>query len=62
MAVTLLGEMGQGRSNASIAARLVLSERAVEKHTDSLFAKLGLSEQRDLNRRVSAVLVSLQSQ
>ncbi len=58
----VLGEMAQGRSNASIAAKLVLSERAVEKHTNSIFAKLGLSEERDLNRRVSAVLVYLQNQ
>jgi DNA-binding NarL/FixJ family response regulator len=58
----VLGEMAQGKSNASIAAGLVLSERAVEKHTNSIFAKLGLSEERDLNRRVSAVLVYLQNQ
>jgi DNA-binding NarL/FixJ family response regulator len=58
----VLGEMAQGKSNASIAAGLVLSERAIEKHTNSIFAKLGLSEERDLNRRVSAVLVYLQNQ
>ncbi|AEA23797.1 response regulator [Pseudonocardia benzenivorans] len=57
----VLGEMAQGKSNASIAAALVLSERAVEKHTNSIFSKLGLSEERDLNRRVSAVLVYLQN-
>ena len=51
---------GAGQGNASIAAQLVLSERAIEKHTNSIFAKLGLSEERDLNRRVSAVLVYLQ--
>jgi DNA-binding NarL/FixJ family response regulator len=56
----VLGEMAQGKANASIAAQLVLSERAIEKHTNSIFAKLGLSEERDLNRRVSAVLVYLQ--
>ena len=44
--------MAQGKSNASIAATLVLSERAIEKHTNSIFAKLGLTEERDLNRRV----------
>jgi DNA-binding NarL/FixJ family response regulator len=55
----VLGEMAQGKSNAAIAAALVLSERAVEKHTNSIFSKLGLSEERDLNRRVSAVLVYL---
>ena len=51
--------VARGKSNASIAATLVLSERAIEKHTNSIFSKLGLSEERDLNRRVSAVLVYL---
>jgi DNA-binding NarL/FixJ family response regulator len=55
----VLGEMAQGKSNAAIAASLVLSERAVEKHTNSIFSKLGLSEERDVNRRVKAVLVYL---
>jgi DNA-binding NarL/FixJ family response regulator len=55
----VLGEMAQGKSNAAIAASLVLTERAVEKHTNSIFAKLGLSEEKDLNRRVTAVLVYL---
>ena len=55
----ILGEMAQGKSNAAIAATLILSERAVEKHTNSIFSKLGLSEERDLNRRVKAVLLYL---
>ena len=55
----VLGEMASGKSNAAIAASLVLSERAVEKHTNSIFSKLGLSEERDVNRRVKAVLVYL---
>jgi DNA-binding NarL/FixJ family response regulator len=55
----VLGEMAQGKSNVAIAAALVLSERAVEKHTNSIFSKLGLSEERDVNRRVKAVLVYL---
>jgi DNA-binding NarL/FixJ family response regulator len=55
----ILGEMAQGKSNAAIAAALVLSERAVEKHTNSIFSKLGLSEEKDLNRRVKAVLLYL---
>jgi DNA-binding NarL/FixJ family response regulator len=59
--VEVLGQMAQGKSNTSIAAALVLSERAIEKHTNSIFSKLGLSEERDLNRRVSAVLVYLQN-
>ena len=55
----ILGEMAQGKSNAAIAASLVLSERAVEKHSNSIFSKLGLSEEKDLNRRVKAVLLYL---
>jgi DNA-binding NarL/FixJ family response regulator len=55
----VLGEMAQGKSNAAIAASLVLSERAIEKHTNSIFSKLSLTEERDLNRRVKAVLVFL---
>jgi DNA-binding NarL/FixJ family response regulator len=55
----ILGEMATGKSNAAIAAALVLSERAVEKHSNSIFSKLGLSEERDVNRRVKAVLVYL---
>lgn len=58
----VLGEMAQGKSNGAIAASLVLSERAVEKHTNSIFSKLGLSEERDLNRRVKAVLMYLHEQ
>jgi DNA-binding NarL/FixJ family response regulator len=55
----ILAEMAQGKSNAAIAASLSVSERAVEKHTNSIFAKLGLSEEKDLNRRVKAVLLFL---
>ncbi len=55
----ILAEMAQGKSNAAIASSLFLSERAVEKHTNSIFSKLGLSEERDLNRRVKAVLLYL---
>ena len=51
--------MAQGKSNASIARSLSTSVAAIEKHTNSIFSKLGLSEERDLNRRVSAVLVYL---
>jgi DNA-binding NarL/FixJ family response regulator len=55
----ILAEMAQGKSNAAIAATLLVTERAVEKHTNSIFAKLGLSEEKDVNRRVKAVLVFL---
>src|SRR6266702_7278870 len=55
----ILAEMAQGRSNAAIAAAVSVSERAVEKHTNSIFAKLGLTEEKDVNRRVKAVLLFL---
>ena len=58
----VLGEMAQGKSNAAIAASLVLSERAVEKHSNSIFSKLGLAEEPDVNRRVKAVLLYLEQQ
>jgi DNA-binding NarL/FixJ family response regulator len=55
----ILAEMAQGKSNSAIAGALFVTERAVEKHTNSIFAKLGLSEEKDVNRRVKAVLVYL---
>ena len=55
----ILGEMAQGKSNSAIAATLFVTQRAVEKHTNSIFAKLGLSEEKDVNRRVKAVLMFL---
>ncbi|CAN5789327.1 response regulator transcription factor [soil metagenome] len=55
----ILREMATGKSNAAIAAALILSERAVEKHTNSIFSKLGLTEEKHLNRRVKAVLLHL---
>ena len=55
----ILGEIAQGKSNSAIAATLVLSERAVEKHINSILSKLHLSDEPDVNRRVKAVLVYL---
>ncbi|MGH9214639.1 MAG: response regulator transcription factor [Acidimicrobiales bacterium] len=55
----VLAEMAQGKNNAGIATSLVLSERAVEKHINSMFSKLGLSEETDVHRRVKAVLLYL---
>jgi DNA-binding NarL/FixJ family response regulator len=55
----VLAEMAQGKNNAGIAASLVLTERAVEKHINAIFAKLGLSEETDVHRRVKAVLLYL---
>ena len=56
----ILGEIAQGRSNAAIADELVLTKRAVEKHVNAIFAKLGLRAQDDtVNRRVRAALLFL---
>jgi len=55
----VLGRMAQGKSNAAIATTLSLSVRAIEKYSNMIFAKLGLSEEKDCNRRVSAVLLYL---
>jgi DNA-binding NarL/FixJ family response regulator len=55
----ILGEMAQGKSNAAVAATLVMSTRAVEKHINSIFSKLALTEEIDVNRRVKAVLLYL---
>jgi len=55
----ILSEMAQGKNNAAIAATLVLTERAVEKHINSIFSKLALSEEKDVHRRVKAVLLFL---
>ena len=55
----VLAQMAEGRSNAAIGARLVITERAVAKHTASIFLKLGLQPSEDDNRRVLAVLAHL---
>jgi DNA-binding NarL/FixJ family response regulator len=55
----VLEHMAQGKNNASIASSLFLTERAVEKHINSLFHKLGLSEEPAVHRRVMAVLAFL---
>jgi DNA-binding NarL/FixJ family response regulator len=58
----VLSLLAEGRSNAAVAEGLVLSERAVEKHINSIFAKLNLPETRDAHRRVKAVLLFLAEQ
>ena len=53
--------MAEGRSNQGIAERLVITERAVQKHITSIFDKLGLTARGDDHRRVLAVLAFLRS-
>ena len=55
----VLALMAEGKNNAAVAASLFLTERAVEKHINSLFHKLGLSEEPHVHRRVMAVLTFL---
>jgi DNA-binding NarL/FixJ family response regulator len=55
----VLGEMAQGRNNAAIAASLFITQRAVEKHINSIFAKLGVGMEDEAHPRVRAVLLYL---
>jgi DNA-binding NarL/FixJ family response regulator len=55
----VLSLIAEGASNASIAESLVLTKRAVEKHVNSIFAKLGLTEAGNVSRRVKAALLFL---
>jgi len=55
----VLAAMAEGKNNAAIAAQLFLTERAVEKHINSIFSKLGLQEEKDVHRRVRAALLFL---
>ncbi len=57
----VLGLMAEGRSNSGIAERLVVTERAVEKHVTSIFQKLRLPAASEDHRRVLAVLTYLRS-
>jgi DNA-binding NarL/FixJ family response regulator len=57
----VLQQMATGLSNAGIAKTLYMSERAVEKHITGVFQKLGLTEEGELNRRVSAVITYLEA-
>jgi len=51
--------MAEGKANPGIAKSLFLSESAVEKHINAIFSKLGLIEEPQVHRRVSAVLAFL---
>jgi len=59
--IDVLREMAEGKTNATIAESLHLSESAIEKYVNSIFSKLGLSEERKLSRRVAAVLTYLRN-
>ena len=55
----VLAEIAQGKSNTAIADSLVLTKRAVEKHINSIFLKLGLGFADDVSKRVKATLMFL---
>ena len=55
----VLAEIAQGKSNSAIADSLVLTKRAVEKHINSIFLKLGLAYADDVSKRVKAALLFL---
>ncbi|HJQ89718.1 MAG TPA: response regulator transcription factor [Propionibacteriaceae bacterium] len=57
----VLQQMATGRNNHTIAKTLYMSDRAVEKHIGSIFSKLGLVEEREVNRRIMAVLAFLEA-
>ena len=55
----VVAQMATGANNAAIAGRLFITVRAVERHINSIFAKLGLTEEAEAHRRVRAVLLYL---
>ena len=57
----VLQQMATGRNNHTIAKNLYMSDRAVEKHIGSIFQKLGLIEEKEMNRRIMAVLAFLEA-
>ena len=59
--LTVLEQMATGRTNASIAQTLYMSERSVEKHISAVFLKLGLVDEGEINRRVMAVLAFVEA-
>jgi DNA-binding NarL/FixJ family response regulator len=59
--LTVLEQMASGRTNASIAQTLYMSERSVEKHISAVFLKLGLVDEGEINRRVMAVLAFVEA-
>ena len=59
LVVEALREMAQGKTNAAIATSLSVSESTVEKYANSIFSKLGLAEEKQVHRRVAAVVTFL---
>ena len=57
----MLALVAEGRSNKGIGERLVITERAVQKHVTSIFEKLGLPHSDDDHRRILAVLAYVRS-
>jgi DNA-binding NarL/FixJ family response regulator len=55
----VLSEIAQGKSNGAIAEALFLTKRAVEKHINAIFLKLGLADAQDVSKRVKAALMLL---
>jgi DNA-binding NarL/FixJ family response regulator len=55
----VLEKIAQGNSNTAIAASLYLTKRAVEKHINAIFLKLGLADAQDVSKRVTAALMLL---
>jgi DNA-binding NarL/FixJ family response regulator len=55
----VLSEIAQGKSNSAIAESLFLTKRAVEKHINAIFLKLGLADAQDVSKRVKAALMLL---
>ena len=55
----VLAEIATGKSNSAVAESLVLTKRAVEKHINAIFMKLGLAESDDISKRVKATLMFL---
>jgi DNA-binding NarL/FixJ family response regulator len=60
--VEVLAYVARGHSNQAIAEELVLTKRAVEKHINAIFLKLGLSQAGEVSRRVKAALMYLAEQ